>query len=126
MALIVVFALVVNSRDDNATSSQAEAPGRPGRAPTAAHRELVADGNVVVLHGSADRAALGTLVQEITGLTPGDRQRPLLRAGQGVELAGGRGAIEAYGGDRVLRANGPDDPQLRRFLEFWLGRTLGG
>ena len=122
-----MFALVVNARDDATTASRAQAPGEPGRAPIPTARALVADGNVVVLSGAADRPALGRLVQEITGVRPGPDQDALVRAGQGIELgAGGDGAIEAYGGDRVLRVEDPGDPGLRRFLEFWLGRTVDG
>jgi hypothetical protein len=37
-----------------------------------------------------------------------------------------RVAVVALTSDRRLDAGGPDDPRLRAFVEYWLGRRAGG
>jgi hypothetical protein len=84
-----------------------------------------AAGNVVVLYGTgAPPPALRALAAEV-----GEPFEPtLVNAGQVVVLGrrpGTRGVV-AVAWRRLLRAEGPDDPALREFADFWLGRGARG
>jgi uncharacterized protein DUF3105 len=84
-----------------------------------------AAGNVVMLYGTpAPPPALRTLAAQV-----GEPFEPaLLNAGQVVVLgrrAGTRGIV-AVAWRRLLRAETPQDPALREFADFWLGRGTKG
>ena len=113
-----------NSRDDATIGEDgSSAPGQP--APEATAPEATGDelrrGNVILLYGDrGDRAALRALADDLAG----PEEPALVDAGQAVIVrrrAGTRGvAAEAY--KRRLEAPSAEDPQLRAFVEHWLGR----
>ncbi|HEV3002556.1 MAG TPA: DUF3105 domain-containing protein [Solirubrobacteraceae bacterium] len=106
-----------NARDD-ATFGDDGAPAAPGRpAPQATAPEL-RRGNVVLRYGDPAHAA--TLRRMAAEFGP----ESLAGAGQAVLVRrdpGTRGVVaEAW--RRRLQASSPDDPALREFAEYWLGR----
>jgi hypothetical protein len=82
----------------------------------------LAAGNVVLLYGRpASVPALRALARSVAG-----RFSPaLLAAGQAVILSPRSGAsgVIAVAWDHLLRVSGPNDPRLRAFVAFWLGRV---
>ena len=85
----------------------------------------IAAGNVVLLYGTEPPPpALRALAAEV-----GEPFDPaLLNAGQVVVLGrrpGTRGVV-AVAWRRLLRVAGPEDPGLREFADFWLGRGARG
>ena len=106
-----------NSRDDSTIGEDRVAPGKAD--PTLTDERLER-GNVVILYGRpADRAGLEALAREVSG--PSDAA--LAEAGQAiiVERTPSEGIIAtAY--RRTLTVRTPDDPALRAFVEYWLGR----
>jgi hypothetical protein len=106
-------------------------PGRPAHDPRAFAGEL-AQGNVVL--SVADRRALTAakrLAREVSG---GDDEAALRAAGQAIrvvapECAGARcpspATVLAQAHGRAITARSLDDPELRAFLEYWLGRAAG-
>ena len=121
LAGLIGLALLFSSRDD-AGISTAGGPGEP--APEQTSRTL-RQGNVILTYADpADEDALRALAEEIGG----PQDQALVHAGQAVMVrrsAGGSG-IEALAFRRRLRASTPDDPQLRTFVERFLGRGDGG
>ena len=127
VALLVVVAAVVGvaalsaifaARDD-ATVTRSTGPGvaRP-----AGSTALVKDGNVALLY-SDERLTrrLNELAREIAG--PADES--LIAAGQAVIVrrrANLGVPVIAVSATHRLNASGPDDPALRAFIEYWLGR----
>ncbi len=83
------------------------APGVPASDAPAA----VADGSVVL--EAADPAALAPLREEYAAPAG-----PTVR----VRRAAGARGVTAWARGRRLDAAGPDDPALRGFIEYWLGR----
>jgi hypothetical protein len=79
-------------------------------------------GNVVLEYGSgAPPPGLKALAEDVSG---GPFEPALLQAGQSVILSrrpGTKGVV-ALAWRHLLRAPAADDPELRRFAEFWLGR----
>jgi uncharacterized protein DUF3105 len=79
-------------------------------------------GNVVVMYGSpAPPPGLPTLAREVAGpFTPA-----LAASGQAVILARRPGTAGLIGlaWAHMLRVSTPEDPPLREFLHFWLGRS---
>jgi hypothetical protein len=136
LALVVVLAAVVGigavvavlaARDDSTVSSS----GGPGvaRSTAATQPGLVAEnqpvrpGNVLLFY-SDERLTRGLreLAREIGG-TP---SAALEAAGQLVTVQrrpNQRVPVVALTATRRLEASGPDDPPLRAFIEYWLGRT---
>jgi hypothetical protein len=110
-----------NARDD-ATVSRSQGPGQPR---AAGARPLVATGNVVLLYSDErETTALRELARDIGG----DATPALESAGQAVIVRrqpGLRVAVAALTSRRRLDAAGPDDPTLRAFIEYWLGRDAG-
>ena len=105
---------------DEATVPQGEGPGE-ARAPGA--QPAVKPGNVVLLH-SDER-----LTSELRALAARIAGRPsaaLEAAGQAV-LVQRRPNLDvpvtAVTASRMLTAGGAGDPQLRSFIEYWLGRA---
>lgn len=78
-------------------------------------------GDVVLVYPDATPPdALRAAQEEVAGTFDAE----LAAAGQAVVLAQAPGAtgIQALAWRRRLRASGPDDPRIRRFAEYWLGR----
>jgi len=115
---IAVAAALLTARDD-ATFTPSAGPGvmRPAGA-----TPQVDDGNVVLLY-SDERLTrrLRELALEIGGPSDG----ALVAAGQAVLVRrrpGLRVPVVAVSASHRLDASGPDDPALRAFVEYWLGR----
>ncbi|HVL30652.1 MAG TPA: hypothetical protein VM299_00320 [Solirubrobacteraceae bacterium] len=127
LALAVVVAAVVGvgglvavlaSRDD----STVEPAGGPGVARPAGATPRVSDGNVVLLH--ADER-LTRRLRELAADIAGPPDSSLVAAGQAVLVRHqpDLGApIVAVSATRRLDARDPGDPELRAFVEYWLGR----
>jgi hypothetical protein len=133
LAAVVAAVLVLQSRDDAEVES-AKGPGEkvevrcPDEPAGVTHdaralsedqiRQATSLGNVVLRYpGARPPAALRELQDELTG--PFDAE--IAAAGQAVILARGGDGVVALAWGRRLRAQGPDDPQLRAFAEAWLG-----
>ncbi len=104
LAAVVGLIAVLQSRDDAGIGS---APGQAAPADAS-----VPQGGVVL--SAADPAAVRPLAEEYEA--PG--------GGPSVEVRGGgpQGRVVARARERRLEAAGPDDPALRSFIEYWLGR----
>jgi hypothetical protein len=117
----VAVMAILNARDD----ATVHRSGGPGVKRVAGARPAVARGNVVLLY-SDERltAALRSFALDTGGpVTP-----ELRAAGQAVIVArqpGLRVPVVGLTTDRRLDASGPDDPRLRAFVEYWLGRDAG-
>lgn len=115
---VAAVAALLAARDD-ATVTPSAGPGatRPeGATPQ------VDDGNVVLLYGDERLTRrLRALALEVGGPPDG----PLVAAGQAVLVRrrpGLRVPVVAVSASHRLDAGGPDDPVLRPFVEYWLGR----
>jgi hypothetical protein len=114
----IAGAALLAARDDATVTRSAG----PGVARAAGATPRVRDGNVVLLY-SDERLTrrLRELALEIGGPSDG----PLVAAGQAVLVRrrpGLRVPVVAVSASRRLDASGPDDPALRAFVEYWLGR----
>jgi len=112
------LALVFNARDD-ATLSASDGPG-VARDPGA--RPAVAPGNVVLLF-SDERLTLE--LREFALHAGGEATPELIAAGQAMIVQrrpGLRAPVVAVTSDRRLDAQGPEDPELQAFVDYWLGR----
>jgi hypothetical protein len=131
------------ANDDATTSAPAAiAPGTRSADPVAWAPEL-REGNVLVAVGDPGQvAAVRRLAREVAGT---DWSPQLRQTGQAIRVldlercvrdmcdlgrlpAGASGNpvdIMAYAHDRALTADRADDPELRTFLEYWLGRAAG-
>jgi hypothetical protein len=118
---VIAVMAFLNARDDPRTSRERG----PGIARAKGARPVVAPGNVVLLY-SDER-----LTAELRALaldTGGPATPALIRAGQAVVVRrqpGLRIPVVAVTSDRRLDAQRPGDPQLRAFIEYWLGRQGG-
>lgn len=113
-AAIAFFA----ARDD-ATVARAQGPGAPRAAGAG---PAVRPGNVLLLY--ADPAAAGAL-RALAEEVAGPPSPALVAAGQAVVVRRqpGLGApVRALSATRRLDSAGADDPALREFVEFWVGR----
>jgi hypothetical protein len=115
--LVIVFA----ARDDATVAP----PAGPGVARPAAATPRVSRGNVALLY-SDERLTrrLRRLAIDIAG--PADPS--LVAAGQAVIVRRQPNItvpVIAVSATRRLNASGPDDPALRGFVEYWLGREPG-
>jgi hypothetical protein len=94
----------------------------PGSARTDGDTAVVAAGNVMLIH-SDERLTRG--LRELAAETAGSSDPALEAAGQAV-LVRRRPNLDvpvlALSSSHRLEARGPDDPALRRFIEYWLGR----
>jgi hypothetical protein len=127
LALAVVVAAVVGvaavvavlaARDDSTVSSA----GGPGVARPAGETPSVAEGNVLLLYGDE---RLTRRLRELAVDIAGPSDRSLVAAGQAVLVRRRPDLgvpIVALTATRRLEAPDPGDPELRRFVEFWLGR----
>jgi hypothetical protein len=119
VAGVVAF---LNARDDATVQRSAG----PGSKRVAGAQPVVAPGNVVLLY-SDERltAALRRLALDIGG----PASPAVEAAGQAVIVQrqpGLRVPVVALTADRRLDAVGTDDPLLRPFAEYWLGRRPAG
>jgi hypothetical protein len=122
VAGVIALIALLDARDDSTIGGAAG----PGVARAEGARPVVAPGNVVLLY-SDERltAALRDLARE----TGGPTTPALVEAGQAVIVerqSGLRVPVVAVTADRRLDAGGPDDPRLRAFIDFWLGRREVG
>ncbi len=118
-AVGVVAAIAYFNARDDATVTRSDGPGKPRAADA---RPVVAAGNVVLLFSDErETTALRALATDIGGpATPA-----LRKAGQAVIVnrqTGVRSPVVAVTKDRRYDAAGTDDPALRGFIEYWLGR----
>jgi hypothetical protein len=118
VAGVVAVAALLASRDDS-TLKPADGPGvvRPADA-----RPNVAAGNVVLLY-SDER--LTRRVREFAADVGGPPDPALVAAGQAVIVRRQpnlRVPVVALTSTHRLDAAGPDDPALRSFVEYWLGK----
>ena len=138
----VLAAVWFFTANDGATTS-----GPPVAVPGAIFHGLVphaADvrrGNVVIV---VDDPGAQPAAQLLADEVAGPPSPALLAAGQAVQVDVADGGVanlvvcrdregrkaqcpslHAYGGDRVLATTSPDDPALRAFVEYWLGRAAG-
>ncbi|MDP9401064.1 MAG: hypothetical protein M3P39_09015 [Actinomycetota bacterium] len=128
IALLVVVAgtlgvaALLAARDEATVSAPPPAPGEPlpPDAPRARVERGLPAGNVVLLHREpGSRPALRALAADLAG----PPSRALVEAGQAVLVARAPVAgVEARAGSRRLVVAGPQDPRLRAFVAFWLGR----
>jgi len=119
---VVGVVALLSSRDDSTLQGPA-GPGVP-RAPGA--RPVVAAGNVVLLHGDE---RLTSALRELALDTGGPSTPSLVAAGQAVTVrrqSGLRVPVAGLASDRRVDADGVDDPRLREFIEYWLGRRDAG
>lgn len=104
---------------DDATVARDQGPGEPRAARARPH---VKPGNVLLLYGQAKHGGpIRALAREISG--PPDSS--LAAAGQAVLVRRAqRPGIEilALSDSRRLEADSAAEPELREFVEFWLGR----
>ena len=121
-ALLTVAAILgvlafFNARDDSTIGENQEAPGQASDALTG---DTLARGNVVLRYGDpGQRAALEALARDIAGAD----DPALVEAGQAIVVergTGGRIVASAY--KRTLTVDSPEDPKLREFVQYWLGR----
>ena len=96
------------------------------RDPRAFAPEL-AQGNLVLSLGdTAGFPAAKRLARDVTGT---GESAALYAAGQGIRVVAPEGPqpspVVAYAHDRTITAPSLDDPGLRAFLEYWLGRASG-
>lgn len=107
-----------NARDDSTIGEDTEAPGQVSDALTG---DTLKRGNVVLRYGDpAQREALEALARDVAG---GD-DPALVEAGQGVVVERGTGGqVVASAYKRTLTVSSPEDPKLREFVQYWLGRS---
>ena len=117
LTVVAILGVLVffSARDDSTIGGGESAPGEAAPEATGAQLER---GNVVLFFSSpADREVLRALAEEFG-------PESLAEEGQAVLLQRdpGREGIEAVAYKRRLLVAAPDDPELRRFIEYWLGR----
>jgi hypothetical protein len=121
VAGLVVVISFLQSRDDAGLSTAA--PGQEAPEETSA---TLRRGNVVLRYADpSDRAPLRALAEELGG--PADPE--VADAGQAVLVERGDtgdAPVQALAYRRRMAASGPDDEQLRAFIDYWLGRGQEG
>ena len=117
-AAVLVLLAFFNSRDDSTIGAEESAPGRAD--PRFTHDRL-RRGNVILYYGrGGDRAALEAVARDVAGAP----EPALVEAGQAVLVERGESAgVVAAAYRRSLSVSSPDDPRLREFVQFWLGRS---
>lgn len=133
LAIVIAVVIALQSRDEGNVGN-GEGPGEKveARCPDEAAgvtrdkrplsedqiRQALSLGNVVIRYPQAKPpATLRELQDELTG--PFDAE--IAAAGQAVILARGGTSVEALAWGHRLRPGSPNDPQLRPFVEAWLG-----
>jgi len=115
-----LIAFLTGQDDATTATPPAAAPGMAVPAQGGQDAEVLRAGNVILVAGRGQVREARALAEELAG-PPSDA---LQDAGQAVlvEEGPGRGGIVAVAWQRQLRAETPDDPALREFVEYWLGR----
>jgi hypothetical protein len=121
LALAVWF---FTAGDDATTRApDAEVPGSAATDPRPWGPELQQGNLVVETDDPATAAAARTLARDVAGA---DLSSDLLATGQAIRVVHVEGPslspVVAYAHDRAITARSADDPRLREFLEYWLGR----
>ena len=122
VAGVVGVSALLSSRDD----ATLEGSTGVGVRRAAGEQPAVAPGNVVLLY-SDER--LTAVLRDLARDTGGEATPQVVSAGQAVLVRrrpGLRVAVSALTSERRLDAAGPDDPRLRQFIEYWLGRRDAG
>ena len=116
VAAILGVLTFFSARDDSTIGGdEGNAPGEPAPDVTSPQLER---GNVVLFFSTpADRDVLRALAEEFGPESLADQGQAVL-----VRRDPGRQGIEAVAYKRRLQVAAPDDPELRRFIEYWLGR----
>jgi hypothetical protein len=115
----------LQSRDDSSIGGEGDAAAQGPGVPAAEEDDpRLAAGNVILTYRRAeDGATLRALAEDVGG--PPDAT--LEAAGQAVIVLRrpnqSAGAVVAHALGRRLVVERADDPELRRFSEYWLGRT---
>ena len=134
LAIVIAVVTALQSRDEGNVDNKGAGPGEKVAAkcpdepegltrdsrPLSENqiRQALSLGNVVIRYpGAKPPATLRELQDELTG--PFDAE--IAAAGQAVILARGGSSVEALAWGHRLRAHSPNDPQLRPFVEAWLG-----
>jgi hypothetical protein len=134
LAIVIAVVIALQSRDEANVDNQGAGPGEKvaAKCPDKPEgvtrdslslsenqiRQALSLGNVVIRYpGAKVPATLRELQNELTG--PFDAE--IAAAGQAVILARGGSSVEALAWGHRLRAHSPNDPQLRPFVEAWLG-----
>ena len=117
LVLVGLIALVTffSGRDDSTIG------GEPGVAAPRETAQVLERGNIVLDYGDAAQAGdLRSLAQDLGA----SADPALVDAGAAVVIrrADGVQGVVARAWKRRLEASGPDDPGLRPFVEYWLGR----
>jgi uncharacterized protein (DUF111 family) len=123
LAGVAAVIAILNARDD-ATVTRATAG--PGTVRAQGARPVVAPGNVVLLYSDERQTAA---LRELARDTAGPATPALQAAGQAVIVRrrpGLRVPVIALTSDHRLDAVAADDPRLRPFVEYWLGRRADG
>ena len=122
VAGVLAFMTTLSARDDATLGASAG----PGKVRPEGARPAVAPGNIVLLDGD-ERLTDG--LRELALQTGGPTTPALVKAGQAVVVrrqAGLRVPVAALTTERRFDASGPEDPQLRAFIEYWIGRREAG
>ena len=108
--------------DKPAVTGAAAGPGQPARIATDDPlRHALQLGDVALIYGTPQPpSGLKALARRLGPPLP-------LSSGQAIILASrpGTRGIVALAWDRLVRVQRPDDPALRAFVNFWLGRGAG-
>ncbi len=120
LVLGVAGLLQLSSRDD-ATTRTGPVPGTLVPAQDGQDSQVLRAGNVILVAGRGRVEEARTLATELAGAPT---SRALASAGQAVivQAGPGVGGIVAVAYEHQQRAEQADDPELRRFVEYWLGR----
>ena len=116
VAAIFGVLMFFSARDDSTIGD--DDANAPGRADAALTDDTLARGNVVVRFSApADRDVLRALADEFGPETLADQgQAVLVRRDPGAQ------GVVAQAYQRRLEVDAADDPALRAFIEYWLGR----
>lgn len=121
LAAVVGVLAFFNARDESTVADQPRGPGQ--ELPPLAD-EIETPGNVFLrASDGADLPELRALGEEIAG----EPTEALRATGQAVVVEQDLSAdgIEAVAAGRSLTVEDPDDPELEKFVSFWLGKTEG-
>lgn len=122
IVLVGAVALFFVSRDESTVPHDASSGPGVARTGAVASEPKVRAGNVVLLH-SDER--LTKELRDLAGRIAGPSDPSLVAAGQAVveqQFPNLSVPVTAVTATRMLEASSPGDPELERFIEYWLGR----